>query len=97
MKIEICESLCASWLKHKKRCLLVQTNWKVSPTWHTHRNKKIKDLVRDDILKSKDNQIKVNNIHIFNKTMPKFIIKKGNNFLLEAEDMNGQSLRINIH
>lgn len=30
MKIEMGESLAASWLKHVQRCLLVQTNWKAS-------------------------------------------------------------------
>lgn len=45
VKIEVCESLCASWLKHKKRCLVVQTNWKVSPTWCAHRIAKIKEFV----------------------------------------------------
>jgi hypothetical protein len=28
MKVEIGESLCASWLKHVKGCQIVQTNWK---------------------------------------------------------------------
>lgn len=46
MKFEVCESLCASWLKHKKRCLVVQTNWKVSPTWRAHRIAKIKEFVK---------------------------------------------------
>lgn len=32
MKIEICEQLIASWLKHVKGCQVVQTNWRVSPT-----------------------------------------------------------------
>lgn len=31
MKIEICEQLLASWLKHIKGCQSVQTNWTVSP------------------------------------------------------------------
>ena len=33
MKIEIAESLIASYLKHIKKCLIVQTNWKVSNNW----------------------------------------------------------------
>lgn len=33
MKIEMCESLFYSWLRHVKGCQLVQTNWKPSPTW----------------------------------------------------------------
>ena len=31
--MEIGESLCASWLKHVKRCAIVQTNWKPSFQW----------------------------------------------------------------
>ena len=33
MKIEIGESLCLSYLKHVKRCVLYQTNWKSSSQW----------------------------------------------------------------
>ena len=33
MKIEIGESLCYSYLRHVKRCWLVQSNWKVSEHW----------------------------------------------------------------
>ena len=33
MKIEIGESLCYSYLRHVKRCWLVQTNWKSSEHW----------------------------------------------------------------
>ena len=33
MKIEIGESLCYSYLRHVKRCWLVQTNWKTSEYW----------------------------------------------------------------
>lgn len=32
MKIDIAESLLASWLRHEKKCQLVQTNWK-APSW----------------------------------------------------------------
>ena len=32
-KIEIAESLIASYLKHVKKCLIVQTNWGVSSNW----------------------------------------------------------------
>lgn len=31
MKIEICEHLIQSWLKHIKNCQIVQTNWTLSP------------------------------------------------------------------
>lgn len=33
MKIEMSESLVASWLKHVKHCIIVNTNWKASPYW----------------------------------------------------------------
>jgi hypothetical protein len=33
MKIEICESLIFSWLRHVQGCPIAQTNWKPSPTW----------------------------------------------------------------
>lgn len=33
MKIEMCESLFYSWLRHVKGCRLVQTNWKLSAMW----------------------------------------------------------------
>ena len=33
MKIEMCESLFYSWLRHVKECQVVQTNWKPSPAW----------------------------------------------------------------
>lgn len=33
MKIEMAESLCYSWLRHVKKCQLVQTNWKSSDNW----------------------------------------------------------------
>ena len=47
MKIEIGESLVASWLKHVKRCTLVQTNWKPSPQWTAHNTDEIERLVED--------------------------------------------------
>lgn len=33
MKIEICESLMQSYLRHVKKCLITQTNWRVSDSW----------------------------------------------------------------
>ena len=33
MKIEVGESLCYSYLRHVKQCLIVQTNWKASDHW----------------------------------------------------------------
>lgn len=33
MKIEIGESIVYSWLRHVKKCQIVQSNWKTSPEW----------------------------------------------------------------
>ena len=47
MKIEIGESLCYSYLRHVKRCWLVQSNWKVSEHWHKQRtDEELEDLFR---------------------------------------------------
>jgi len=40
MKVEMCESLFYSWLRHVKECQVVQTNWKISSQWRL-RNKEI--------------------------------------------------------
>lgn len=47
MKIEMGESLAASWLKHVCNCTLVQTNWKPSPRWQEHNYDEIERLVDD--------------------------------------------------
>lgn len=39
MKIEMGESLGFSWLKHVKKCQIVQTNWKPSPCWEIKHGK----------------------------------------------------------
>ena len=33
MKVEVGESIIYSWLRHIKRCQIVQLNWKTSPKW----------------------------------------------------------------
>lgn len=40
MKIEVGESLLLSWLKHIKKCQIVQTNWKASSKWEL-KNRKV--------------------------------------------------------
>lgn len=45
MKIEIGESLIASWLRHIKECQLVQTNWKGSNAWELKNIEKLKELM----------------------------------------------------
>ncbi len=34
MKVEIGESITYSWLRHIKKCQIVQLNWKASPNWN---------------------------------------------------------------
>ena len=46
MKLEMGESLGFSWMKHVKRCQLVQTNWKVSPEW-SDENSDAKERLQD--------------------------------------------------
>lgn len=41
MKIEIAESLGATWIKHVKKCFMVQQNWKVSPCWGESAERKV--------------------------------------------------------
>ena len=36
MKIEIGESIVASYFKHVRGCQIVQTNFKASPSWKIH-------------------------------------------------------------
>ena len=44
MKIEMSESLCYSYLRHVKRCWLVQTNWKSSKHWETHEEENLQEM-----------------------------------------------------
>ena len=46
MKIEMCESLIYSWLRHVKGCQIVQTNWKPSPTWTIENMDKAEKLMQ---------------------------------------------------
>ncbi len=47
MKIEMGESLGASWLKHVRKCVLVQTNWKASPCVEFKHQQEIEELFRN--------------------------------------------------
>lgn len=44
MKLEICESLILSWLRHVQGCVVAQTNWKPSPTWQVARENELSQL-----------------------------------------------------
>jgi len=56
MKIEIGESLIYSFLRHEKKCLITQTNWKPSGNWN------IPDDIRDRAIYEFD---KINKHHAF--------------------------------
>lgn len=45
MKLEIGESLAYTWLRHVCKCLIVQTNWKVSPKWSSLNRERARDFM----------------------------------------------------
>jgi len=45
MKIEMGESLIFSWLKHVKKCQIVQTNWKPSKSWNLKNEELVERLI----------------------------------------------------
>ncbi|MDO4530986.1 MAG: hypothetical protein Q4C06_03310 [Bacillota bacterium] len=45
MKIEMGESLLYSWLRHVKKCQIVQMNWKVSPQWTLNHEEELQKLM----------------------------------------------------
>lgn len=47
MKIEIAESLACSWLRHIKKCQVVQTNWKPSDEWNMQNRKESEQMIND--------------------------------------------------
>lgn len=49
MKIEMGESLLASWLKHVKGCKIVETNWKKSGNWEMNDKNDLSDYVFEKI------------------------------------------------
>lgn len=53
MKIEIGESLLLSWLKHIKKCQLVQTNWKASRRWELNNRETLEQLMKNSVLHPK--------------------------------------------
>lgn len=44
MKIEIGESLALSYLKHVKKCVLYQTNWKASQQWESNNDEEVEAM-----------------------------------------------------
>ncbi len=58
MKLEMGESLILSWLRHVKKCQVVQTNWKISNEWSIYKKDvaekfffKVKDDIGNEIFK----------------------------------------------
>ena len=47
MKIEVAESLMYSWLKHVKKCHVVQLNWKTSVKWQKHHSEDINQIITE--------------------------------------------------
>ena len=58
MKIEIGESLGSSYLRHVKRCWLVQANWKTSDHWPIYKDANIDEMF-DDIRQKFDTDRRV--------------------------------------
>lgn len=44
MKIEIAESLALSYLKHVKKCVMYQTNWKPSDKWESFNDEEVEEV-----------------------------------------------------
>ena len=47
MKIEMGESLVYSWLRHVKKCQIVQNNWKVSSNWTQVNESRVNDFIEE--------------------------------------------------
>jgi len=75
MKVEMGESLVISWLKHAKKCQIVQGNWKVSmKTWNLENEEMITEIIRF----FSEYYLENNNFQLFKSTTSvKQIIKQG--------------------
>ena len=87
MKIEIGESLALSYLKHVKKCVFYQTNWKISSHWAKTENDMAEDIFHkikhiEEYVKKKENknenEIEIENrvIKIFKNIFPNKELKK---------------------
>lgn len=47
MKIEMCESLFYSWLRHVKNCQLVQLNWSISNKWNLKNQEELEKIMSE--------------------------------------------------
>lgn len=70
MKVEIGESLCLSYLKHVKKCVIYQTNWKNSSQWDKYNEEIVKSTF--EILKAKESPF----YRIFNHTSLSQLLKQ---------------------
>ena len=87
MKIEIGESLGYSYLRHVKRCWLVQTNWKVSEHWPRYKSDaELEEMFR--LMKQKFDE----DGRVFKET------KKARQFLKQGEiDLVGIDIQGDVH
>jgi hypothetical protein len=83
MKIEIGESLALSYLKHVKKCVIYQNNWKISSKWDKPENDMAEDIFHkikhiEEYIKEKglENKIEKNAIEVFDKIFPNKELKK---------------------
>ena len=83
MKIEIGESLALSYLKHVKKCVFYQTNWKSSSQWAKTENDMAEDIFHkikhiEEYVKKKENENEIENrvIKIFKNIFPNKELKK---------------------
>lgn len=70
MKIEIGESLCLSYLKHVKKCVIYQTNWKNSSQWDKYNEEIVEKTFK--ILKAEESPF----YRIFNHTSRSQLLKQ---------------------
>ena len=92
MKIEMGESLFYSWLRHVKECLLVQNNWKVSPSWGLKGQSEL-----DRMLTELKHDFENNYGHIlFQASDLNQILKQGESDAIGISMQNGKSMHYAI-
>lgn len=83
MKIEIGESLALSYLKHVKKCIIYQNNWKISSQWVKTENDMAEDIFHkikhiEEYVKKKEleNEIENRVIELFKNIFPNKKLKE---------------------
>ena len=76
MQIDIAESLLASWLRHERKCQIVQTNWKAI-CWDA-RIRVIKERINvaEEIINRVNKSFTINNLPLFGNQKIKQILKQ---------------------